>query len=146
MDAAYGPVVVAFPGDRNGRVAMALSLRLARERGNRLLALSVAERLPRGVSTLHAGTLFASPWTPDRLLSDVLNEADHNCREAIAIVPQDVSIESRVAYGRADRVLAEALSDRPVAGLVIHHSWLGRRWMRRAFDDWRATELAVHIA
>lgn len=99
---------------------------------------------PLGAYLLNLGC--PTPWTVGGLWEESLAEAAARCREAAAIVPADISIETRVVCERPDRLVRTLAAAGGVGHLVIDADWCRRRSVRRALGEWAASGRSVDTA
>jgi hypothetical protein len=85
-------------------------------------------------------------WTVEQLRKELLEEATERSRATAGSVPVDISVESRVVFGRPDRLIRRFVEGSAIAHLVVYDGWAGKRWMRRALREWEVANLPVHMA
>jgi hypothetical protein len=137
-------VLAVFPAGGCGLATMRRSVEIARLDGRRIDALALVAPPPLGAYLLNLGC--PTPWTVRGLWEESLAEAAARCREAAAIVPADISIETRVVCERPDRLVRTLAAGGGFGHLVIDAEWCRRRSVRRALGEWAASGHSVAIA
>jgi nucleotide-binding universal stress UspA family protein len=113
----YRSILVALDSSRDAQTALAHAAKLACDQRARLIVLSV---VPDGGSL--TGTPAAAAQVPE--LEDAFARALH---AAVASLPQDVSVESRLVRGRPARKILE-VADECGCDLIVMGSHGRGRW------------------
>jgi nucleotide-binding universal stress UspA family protein len=115
----YRSILVALDSSRDAHAALAHAAKLARDQRARLIVLSV---VPDAGSLQLAGSPSAAAQVGD--LEDTFARALH---AAVASLPQDVSVESRLVRGRPARKILE-IADDCGCDLIVMGSHGHGRW------------------